>query len=188
MQPGKLALAALCAAATLITAVPGAQAGPSDDYTAVRQDYLANQGRQVTPCRFALPQLQNARSLSQQSIDDAYNGFPEAVDREVARVGRGLCVPVPTLTPGSRLGLTVTPRSVRRGRRVTFIFRVTGKQGSKTVVVKGANVSFAGANRTTDRRGKARITKSLRGRLGLRSARASMRGVKSATVKVRLRR
>ena len=186
MRPGKLALAALCAAAALVAAVPGAQAGPSEDYTAVRQDYLANQGRQVTPCRFSLTQLQSARSIASQNPEDSYNGFPEAVDREIARVNRRLCVP--TLTPGSKLGLTVTPRSVRRGHRVTFIFRVTGKQGRRTVVVKGAKVSFSGSNRTTDRRGKARITKTLRGRLGTRRAKATLRGVRSATVTVRVRR
>ena len=188
MRPGKLALAALCAAAALAAAVPGAHAGPSEDYTAVRQDYLANQGRQVTPCRFSLTQLQSARSIASQNPEDSYNGFPEAVDREIARVNQRLCVPVPTLTPGSKLGLTVTPRSVRRGHRVTFIFRVTGKQGRRTVVVKGAKVSFSGSNRTTDRRGKARITKTLRGRLGTRRAKATLRGVKSATVTVRVRR
>jgi hypothetical protein len=179
-------LATLCAAAALIAAVPGAQAGPSDDYTAVRQDYLANQGSQVTPCRFALTTLQNARSVASQNPEDSYNGFPEAVDREIARIGRGACVVGPT--PGSKLSLSVTPRSVRRGHRTTFIFTVTGKQGRNKIAVKGANVLFAGANRTTDRRGHARITKTLRGRLRTRTAKATLRGVKSATATVRVRR
>jgi len=186
MHPGKLVVAVVCATA-LVGAVPAAQAGPSDDYTAVRQDYLANQARQVTPCRFSLAQLQNARSLAQQNIEDSYNGFPDAVDREISRVGQGACVPIGP-TPGSRLSLRVSPKSVRRGHGATFIFTVTGKQGRNTIAVKGATVSFAGASRTTDRRGHARITKTLRGRLGTRSARATLRGVRSASVTVRVRR
>jgi hypothetical protein len=187
MHPGKLALAALCAAASLVAAVPGAQAGPSEDYTAVRQDFLASQGQQVTPCRFSLSKLQSARSIASQNPEDSYNGFPEAVDREIARVNRGLCsAGVPT--PGSKLSVTVTPKSVRRGHRATFIFTVTGKRGRTKIAVRGAKVSFAGANRTTDRSGRARITKTLSGRLGTRTARATLRGVKSATVTVRVRR
>lgn len=191
MEQGKLVLATLCAVAALVVAAPGAQAGPSEDYTAVRSDFLASQGRGVTPCRFSPTQLQSARSIAAQNPEDSYNGFPEAVDREIARVKRGLCggtlgKDVPT--PGSKLSLSVTPKGVKRGRRATFTFTVTGKQGRKKIAVKGARVSFAGASRTTDRRGVARITKTLRGRLGTRTAEAKLRGVKSATVTVRVRR
>ena len=190
MHPGKLALAALCVAASLVAAVPGAQAGPSEDYTAVRQDFLANQGRSVTPCRFSLTQLQSAKSIASQNPEDSYNGFPQAVDREIARVNQGLCskgLPAGTPTPGSKLALSVAPNSVKRRHRATFTFTVTGKQGSKKIAVKGARVSFQGARKTSDRRGRVTITKLFRS-AGTRTAGASYRGVKSATTTVRVRR
>lgn len=128
-----------------------------------------------------------ARSVASQNPEDSYNGFPEAVDREIARVSQGACVAFGP-TPGSKLSLSVTPKRVKRGLRSTFTFTVTGKQRRKKIAVKGAKVSFAGASRTTDRRGVARITKALGGRLGTRTAEAKLRGVKSATVTVRVRR
>ena len=192
MRQGRLVLAGLCALAALVVAVPAVQAGPSEDYTAVRQDFLANQGRSVTPCRFSLTQLQSAKSIASQNSEDSYNGFPEAVDREIARVNQGLCgkggaLPAGTPSPGSKLSLSVTPNNVRRRHRATFTFTVTGKQGAKKIAVKGARVSFQGARKTSDRRGRVTITKLFRS-AGTRTAGASYRGVKSATTTVRVRR
>jgi hypothetical protein len=188
MRQGKLVLTGLCAIAALIAAAPGAQAGPSEDYTAVRQDFLANQGRQVTACRFSLTKLQSARSIASQNPEDSYNGFPEAVDREIGRVNRGLCgLPAGTPTPGSKLSLGVAPKSVRRRHRATFTFTVTGRQGSTKIAVRGARVTFQGFRKTTDRRGRVKITKLFRS-AGTRTAGASYRGVRSATTTVRVRR
>jgi hypothetical protein len=190
MRQGRLVLAGLCAIAALAVVVPAVEAGPSEDYTAVRQDFLANQGRTVTPCRFSLTQLQSARSIASQNPEDSYNGFPQAVDREIARVNQGLCskgLPAGTPTPGSKLALSVAPKSVKRRHRATFTFTVTGKQGSKKIAVKGARVSFQGARKTSDRRGRVTITKLFRS-AGTRTAGASYRGVKSATTTVRVRR
>ncbi len=184
----------MCAIAVLAAAVPAVRAGPSEDYTAVRQDFLANQGRQISPCRFSLTQLQSAKSIAQQNPEDAYNGFPAAVDREIARVNQGLCgkggsgsLPAGTPSPGSKLAISVAPKSVRRRHRATFTFTVTGKQGSKRIAVKGARVTFQGARKTTDRRGRVKITKLFR-TAGTRTAGASYRGVKRATTTVRVRR
>jgi hypothetical protein len=142
--------------------------------------------------RFSLTQLQSAKSIASQNPEDSYNGFPEAVDRESARVNRGLCgksgvLPAGTPTPGSKLSLSVVPRSVKRRHRATFTFTVTGKQGSKRIAVRGARVSFLGLRKTTDGRGRANITKLFRS-AGTRTAGASYRGAKSATTSVRVRR
>ena len=53
--------------------------------------------------------------------------------------------------------------------------------------VKGARVTFQGARKTTDARGRVKITKLFRG-AGTRTAGASYRGVKSAKTTVRVRR
>jgi hypothetical protein len=192
MRQGRLVLAGLCALTALAVAVPAVQAGPSEDYTAVRQDFQARKDGSVTPCRFSLIQLQSAKSISSQNPEDAYNGFPEAVDREIARVNQGLCgkgkvLPAGTPSPGSKLSLSVAPKSVRRRHRATFTFTVTGKQGAKKIAVKGARVSFQGARKTSDRRGRVTITKLFRS-AGTRTAGASYRGVKSAKTSVRVRR
>jgi hypothetical protein len=190
IRHGCLLLAALCALTGLLIAAPGAVAGPSEDYAFVRQDYLANQGRTITPCRFTIIQLQNARLVASQNPEDSYNGFPEAIDREIARRNRGLCgrgLPTGTPTPGSRLGLSVSPRRVRRNHRATFTFTVTGRQGSTRIVVRGARVSFQGTRRTSDRNGRVRITKLFHS-AGKRTATARLRGVKSATTQVTVRR
>jgi hypothetical protein len=192
MRHGRLVLAGLCAIAALVVAVPAVQAGPSEDYTAVRQDFLANQGRSLTPCRSSLTQLQSARSIAAQNPEDSYNGFPQAVDSEIARVNRGLCgkgrvLPAGTPSPGSKLSLSVAPKSVRRRHRATFTFTVTGRQGTKKIAVKGARVTFQGLRSTSDSRGRVKIAKLFRS-AGTRTAGASYRGVKSATTTVRVRR
>jgi len=80
-----------------------------------------------------------------------------------------------------RLRLTVTPRSVRAGRRTRFGFRVTVAGGHP---VRGATVRFAGASVRTNAEGRAAIVRTL-GRAGSYRARASKSGTREGSVNVR---
>jgi len=82
-----------------------------------------------------------------------------------------------------RLRMRVTPRRVRSGRRTRFMFRVSA-QGR---AVRGAKVRFAGATRSTDRRGRAVMVRRPV-RRGLRKAVARRVGMRSATLRIRVLR
>jgi hypothetical protein len=81
---------------------------------------------------------------------------------------------------GGRIRLRVRPARVRVGRRRRFAFRALVDGHS----VEGATVRFAGRTARTDRRGRARIPRSLRSPR-LYRARASKRGLRSGTARVR---
>ena len=86
-----------------------------------------------------------------------------------------------------RLGLTVTPRRVRAGRRVRFSFRVTQRGASASsvrVAARRATVRFAGRTLRTDSRGRASVVLRL-GRAGSRRVTATKRGFRSARSSVR---
>lgn len=74
---------------------PLASAEPADDYRAVHADWEAD--GQITPCRWTVPQLENARAIADENPDDTYNGFPDRVDAELARWRRGECDPRPQI-------------------------------------------------------------------------------------------
>lgn len=115
--------------------------------------------------------------------------------------------------PRRAIRLTVTPRRVQVGRRVTFRFRATARSSDtiapplecrpratargagrgdapacaashRRVAVRGALVRFAGKRARTDRRGYARITVRLR-RSGLHTARATRSGFRPGSTRVR---
>ena len=86
-----------------------------------------------------------------------------------------------------RIRLSVRPKRVVAGRRKRFHFRATIRLGRKAVAVKGARVRFAHKrSRLTGRRGRARITVRL-GHRGRFRARATKRGLRAGTIKVRAR-
>ena len=87
-------------------------------------------------------------------------------------------------TTGTRrrqaLRLTVSPRHVRVGRRVRLRFLV--RSGGRRV--RGARVRIAGRTVRTDRRGRARLRVRF-GRVGTHTARATRRGFRPDTARVR---
>jgi hypothetical protein len=79
--------------------------------------------------------------------------------------------------------LTVSPRSVRAGRRTTFAFRLTSAKRP----VAGAVIRFAGRTARTGRHGRATVKLTLR-RPGQRLARASKPGFAPARTSIRVKR
>jgi hypothetical protein len=84
-----------------------------------------------------------------------------------------------------RLRLTVRPRRVRRGHRTRFRFRVTYVERGQRRGLAGAGIRFAGRRARTNPRGRARIVARLV-RPGSRRVRASKRGFRIATARVRV--
>ena len=80
-----------------------------------------------------------------------------------------------------KLALTVSPRTVRAGRRATV--KVLVRVGRRAV--RGARVHLAGAHATTDGRGRARIRKRFV-RPGLRLATARATGFTTGRARVRV--
>ena len=79
----------LVAVLALLLLAPLAFADAVDDYRAVHNDWEGD-GR-ITPCKWTVKQLQNARNIADDNPDDTYNGFPDRVDEEIARWRRGDC-------------------------------------------------------------------------------------------------
>lgn len=118
----------------------------------------------------------------------------------------------PVEPPVRTIRLTVSPKRVRVGQRVTFRFRATSRSrdtvepplacerrrarnapradaracaaSHRIVPVSGAIVRFAGGRGRTDSRGYVRITRTLRS-AGLKSARATRSGYRPGTTRVR---
>jgi hypothetical protein len=85
-----------------------------------------------------------------------------------------------------RLRLTASPsRTVVGRRRITFTVR-SSAVGERTTLVRGALVRVAGRSGRTNRRGRVTLTVRLRHR-GLYVARATARGMRTATARVRVR-
>lgn len=81
-----------------------------------------------------------------------------------------------------RLGLAVTPRRVRAGRRTRFTLRASAPDAR---CAAGATVRFAGRTAQTDDSGRATIKARFR-RAGLRHARVSKPGCVGASTRVRV--
>jgi S-formylglutathione hydrolase FrmB len=90
--------------------------------------------------------------------------------------------PLPVGCTPPRLRISVHPRRVKAGKRISFRFRVT----ALSKPVRGALVRFAGKRARTTRRGRARIVVRL-GRRGRRNARVSLRGMLPGLAVVRVR-
>ena len=81
--------------------VPAAQAGPAEDYAAIKSDWAAHGGTEITPCRFSQQQLVSAAQQSAGVADDAYNSFRDALKREYSRQQAGGCTPSTPSTPST---------------------------------------------------------------------------------------
>ena len=89
----------------------------------------------------------------------------------------------------AKLRVTVSPRRARAGRRARFAFRVRARSTAtrKYGNVRGAKVRFAGRTVRTGRRGRAHMRHRFR-KAGRRTVRASRKGYRAGTVRVRVLR
>lgn len=157
----KVALVALLAAAALAA---GAAASPSADLTAIARDYAS--GRDITPCRFTLAQLQGARPLVNADVETYAAGLGAAIDREIARWRAGGCTPKQAAAAaGARIVIVkVQPKGGARKESVTIRNR-----GSKTVNLKGYALRDAGDHTLKFRATKLKAGRSLRAVTGCRT-------------------
>lgn len=123
----------------LLLAAPAAVADSTDDYRAVHQDWEKD-GR-ITPCRWSVSQLENARAVADENPDDTYNGFPDEVDVEIARWGRGDCAPRPRI-----VGVAAKRERVRianRGGRPAKVggMRLRDRQGNTVRLRRGLRIA-----------------------------------------------
>jgi hypothetical protein len=182
MGRGPATIAVLAIAMSAIVAAPAAQAGPNEDYTAVKNDWLKD--GVITACRFSVAQLQNANRVSAQSTEDPYTSFPDAINNELKRWSAGKCRTAKT----AKMRLTVSPHSVKKGKLTTFTFTVTvpDSGSGKRSGFSGVTVSFGGKKARTKTSGQATIKKSFSAR-GTVKATATRRGLVDASTTVRVR-
>ena len=103
MRLRAIALAGVLALGALLA--PAASGGAAEDYSAIKQDWVANgadAGPGITPCRFRQEQIASARTESQNNADDNYTGFRDALQREYDRQQAGACVSKGQGTPGTQ--------------------------------------------------------------------------------------
>jgi hypothetical protein len=172
-----------------LAAVPAAtSASPDSDYEALHADWQPD-GR-ITHCRWSASELGNARSIATITPTDSYTTFPAALDAEISSQHAGSCAAgtgANAPRPSSRITLTVSPASVRSGKRTQLRFRATarGVLGNR-VPVAGATIGFAGATTKTDAQGLASLTHTVTG-TGRRIAVARHAGLQLGRATVRLR-
>jgi hypothetical protein len=132
----------------------------------------------------AMPGADTTRALLFEALaDPGAVGLTLAarqVDREprLADYTRG----APGGAPILRIGLRVRPGSAIAGRRTRFRFRAT----ARGALLEGARIRFAGRRMRTGKRGRAHLVTRLKA--GTRRARASKRGFRPGTARVRIRR
>ena len=104
----------------------------------------------------------------------------------VGRVRQTCAPPPPAGAPV--IHLSVSPRSLRAGRRVRFRFLARARMGGRLRAVRGARIRFGGRNAHTDRRGRAVIVKRFGASRRSRryTARAFHRGLRTGRVVVRV--
>ena len=146
----KLAIGAALVAGTL---APTAAGSPSADLAAVGRDYAS--GRDITPCRFTVAQLQGARSLINPDVETYAAGLGAAIDGEIKRWKDGGCTAKKVAAAaGPKLRIvSVQPKGGARAESVT-IRNLSGK----TVDLRGFALRDAG-----DHTLKFRSTKLKRG-------------------------
>jgi hypothetical protein len=182
----RTSLTALAACALLAVTAAPALAGPNEDYTGVKRNWVANQTSFVTPCRFSEGQLFNAVMVSQFIGDDNYTSFRNAVVDEYKRVKAGGCIPLRpgVFAPrGSRIRITASPAKIVQGKSKRFTFAVTTIVDGKSQAIQGASVAFGGTTLKTDKGGRARITKSF-SKPGRQRANATLAGLKAGKANV----
>jgi hypothetical protein len=123
----------------VLVAAPVAFADPADDYRAVHRDW--EEGGTVTPCRWSVGQLENAREIADGNPDDTYNGFPERVDEEIARWRSGGCEPRPRIAGVAAKRERV--RIVNRGGRAAKVggMRLRDRQGNTIKLRRGLRIA-----------------------------------------------
>jgi hypothetical protein len=146
----KLAAAAVLVAGAL---APAVAASPSADLTAIGRDYAS--GRNITPCRFTVAQLQGARSAVTADVATYAAGLTGAIDRELKRwKDRGCTAKKIAAAAGGKLRIvSVRPKGGARAESVTI-----QNAGKTTVNLRGYALRDAG-----DHTLKFRATKLKRG-------------------------
>jgi hypothetical protein len=183
-------IAVAVSAITALALAPPALAGPNEDYTGVKRNWVENGSRSITPCRFTEGQLFNAVMVSRYVPEDNYTSFRNAAVAEYQRVKANGCV---ALRPGllaprdSKVRLTASPNKVVAGKakRVTFVATtpVNGKQRA----IQGASVTYGGTTVKTDKGGRARITKTF-SKPGRQRATVTLAGLKAGKANVQVTR
>ena len=132
----KLALVAVLVAGAL---APIVVASPSADLAAVGRDYAS--GRDITPCRFTVAQLEGARSSVNADVETYAAGLGDAIARELKRWKDGGCTAKKiAAAAGAKLRIvSVQPKGGARSESVTI-----RNLGSKTVDLRGYALRDAG--------------------------------------------
>jgi hypothetical protein len=146
----RLAIVAIVIAGAL---APAAAASPSADLAAIGRDYAS--GRNITPCRFTVTQLQNARGLINGDVAIYAAGLGEAIDRELKRWKDRKCTAkkIAAAAGGPLRIVSVQPKGGARTESVTI-----KNTGRKTINLRGYALRDAG-----DHTLKFRSTKLKRG-------------------------
>jgi endoglycosylceramidase len=116
-------------------------------------------------------------------------GAPDVtVSAEATRAFEVDCTAPPSVAAAlTKLRVSVSPKTVRAGRRVRLRFTVKAGTGKLARAVKGATVTLAGTKAKTDSKGRATIRKRF-ARAGKRTATVRATGFARARVTVRVRR
>jgi hypothetical protein len=146
------------ALATALVAFSGsAGADANADYASIHADFAKD--AIITPCVWTVAQLTNAQTLSNMNPEDQYNGFPAALDTELARWRAGKCNVAPGVPSTGKytFALSVTPSRVRAKQFYTFTFKAVIRYKGKSIAIPGALARFAGHVRTTAKNGTSRL-------------------------------
>jgi hypothetical protein len=183
-------IALVAAGALLALAASPALAGPNEDYTGVKRNWLANNSQYVTPCRFSESQLFYAYMVSLGVPEDNYTTFRDAAAAEYRRVKGGGCV---ELRPGvgavrdSKVRLAAKPNKLVAGKSKRITFTATTIVNGKRQAIKGASVTFDGKTATTDKGGRVRMREKF-STPGRRRATVTFEGLKPGKANVQVER
>ncbi len=157
----KLTIAAVLAAAAL---APAAAGSPSADLAAIGRDYAT--GRDITPCRFTVAQLQGARSLINEDVETYAAGLGTAIDREIKRWRDGGCTAKKiAAAAGAKLRIvSVQPKGGAREESVLI-----RNMSAKTVNLRGYALRDAGDHTLKFKTTKLKRGASLRAVTGCRT-------------------
>ncbi len=162
----KLAVAAVLVAAAL---APTAAGSPTADLSAIGRDYAS--GRDITPCRFSVSQLESAKTLINADVETYAAGLGAAIDREIKRWRDGGCSARKIAAAGGAALRIVSVQPKGGARRESVLIRnVSGR----TVDLRGYALRDA-----DDHTLKFRTTKLKRG-ARLRAVTGCRKGVRKA--------
>ncbi|HEV7804292.1 MAG TPA: lamin tail domain-containing protein [Solirubrobacteraceae bacterium] len=132
----KLPIVAVLLAGAL---APAVGASPSADLAAIGRDYAS--GRNITPCRFTVAQLQGARTAVTADVETYAAGLTGAIDRELKRWKARGCTPkkIAAAAGGKLRIVSVQPKGGARAESVTI-----QNAGRTTVNLRGYALRDAG--------------------------------------------